>query len=99
MSLEKAIENISGNEKEWLKKFRQDNLKIFKNLKWEKTKYTSMEFSENDIEITQRSNGFSIPEVPEGVIFTDIFTAIEKHPFVKDYFASEKNKVSSMINN
>jgi len=98
MSLENSIESISRNENEWLKKFRQDNLKIFKSLKWDKTKYTSMEFNEEELSVSRKTNGFPIHKTKNNVIFTDIFTAIEKHPFVKEYFNSEENKISSLIN-
>ena len=98
MSLENSIESISRNENEWLKKFRQDNLKIFKSLKRDKTKYTSMEFNEEELSVSRKTNGFPIHKTKNNVIFTDIFTAIEKHPFVKEYFNSEENKISSLIN-
>src|SRR3989344_3186168 len=98
MSLENSIESISRNENEWLKKFRQDNLKIFKSLKWDKTKYTSMEFNEEELSVSRKTNGFPIHKTKNNVIFTDIFTAIEKHPFVKEYFNSEENKISSLVN-
>lgn len=57
-----------------------------------------MEFNEEDLLVTKKSNGFSIQKTNEGVIFTDIFTASEKYPFLQDYFHNEENKVSSLIN-
>src|SRR3989344_6232435 len=98
MSIENSIENMSRDENTWLKKFRQDNLKIFKSLKWDKTKYTQMEFKEEELSVNKKSNGFSIPKANNNVIFTDIFTASEKYPFLQDYFHNEENKVSSLIN-
>ena len=54
MSIENSVEKMSRDENAWLRKFRQDNLKIFKSLKWDKTKYTQMEFQEEELSIFHR---------------------------------------------
>ena len=98
MSIENSVEKMSRDENAWLRKFRQDNLKIFKSLKWDKTKYTQMEFQEEELSVSNKMNGFSIQKTNEGVIFTDIFAAVKNYPFLQDYFHSEENKVSSLVN-
>ncbi len=97
MPITDTIKNISKGEAEWLQDFRLANLKIFESLPWERTKYTRLQLSEDEMEIMQRLNGFSA-EVPEGVIFTDVFDALKNYPFVKDYFKTEQNKFIALQN-
>ena len=97
MSITDTIKNISRDEENWLKDFREQNLKIFESLPWERTKYTSLKLNAEELNISGKLNGFKI-NVPDDVVFLDIFDALEKYPHLKQYFTTEQNKIASMQN-
>src|SRR3989304_4433155 len=96
-SLANTIKTLAQNEAEWLQKFREENIKIFEDLPWEKTKYTNLQLSNEEMQISQKLNGFKA-DVADGVIFLNIFSALEKFAYLKDYFKTEENKFVALQN-
>lgn len=97
MSIADTLKNISQGEEVWLQSFRLANLRIFESLPWEKSKYTSLELSEQEIELSRKVNGFKLA-VSKDFIFENIFAALDKYPYLKQYFKTEQNKLISLQN-
>ncbi len=97
MSISNTVKNISRDEQEWLQEFRLENLRIFENLPWERTKYTNLQLSEEEIEVNHRVDGFTLQDSKD-IVFTDIFSALEKYAYLKEYFKTEQNKFVSLQN-